>query len=152
MHSNYDELLVSHKESCENHDCCVDNKVANEKGKRFEIDSNENFTKIRIDNCLIVSNHEKKCDFGFVRHLNDDFYFVELKGSDVEQAKKQIINTISYFEENLIKIPKDRRFGFVVSSKFPKAGNDVNNLIQDFKKKYGKNLVFKNKNLIYKPS
>lgn len=152
MHNNYDDLLESHKESCENIDCCVNNKVANEKGKRFEIDSNENFTKIRIDNCLIISNQEKKCDFGFIRHLNGEFYFVELKGSDVEQAKKQIINTISYFEEKLIKIPKNKRYGFVVSSKFPKSGNDVNNLIQDFKKKYGKELKFKNKHLIYNPS
>ena len=152
MHNNYDELLESHKVFCQNNDCCVSNKVAIEKAKRFEIDSNENFTKIRIDNCLIVTNQEKKCDFGFVRHFNNEFYFVELKGSDVEQAKRQIISTISYFEENLIKIPKDKRFGFVISSKFPKSGSDVNNLIQDFKKKYGKNLKFKNKQLIYKPS
>ncbi|WP_035694429.1 hypothetical protein [Flavobacterium soli] len=151
MHSNYNELIESHKQSCQNNDCCVNNKVANEKGKKFEIDSKENFIKMRIDNCLIVNNQEKKCDFGFIRNLNDEFYFVELKGSDVEQAKKQIINTITYFEENIIKIPKDKRFGFVVSSKFPKSGSDVNNLIQDFKKKYGKSLKFKNKILIYKP-
>lgn len=152
MHNNYDALLESHKETCNNNDCCVYSKVANEKGKRFEVDSNENFTKIRIDNCLIVSNEEKKCDFGFIRHFNNEFFFVELKGSDVHQAKKQIINTICYFEENLIKIPKDKRFGFVVSSKFPKSGNDVNNLIQDFKKKFGKDLKFKNRQLIHKPN
>ncbi|RZJ52236.1 MAG: hypothetical protein EOO44_12475, partial [Flavobacterium sp.] len=87
MHSNFDELIEAHQ------NCCTKSKVASENGKRFEIVSNEDFTKIRIDNCLISSQQVQKCDFGFVRHSKDDFYFVELKGKDVKIALSQIINT-----------------------------------------------------------
>jgi hypothetical protein len=79
MHNNFNELIVAYS------DCCTKSKVAAENGKRFEIVSNEDFTRIRIDDCLIPSQQVEKCDFGFVRHSNDEFYFVELKGKDVNK-------------------------------------------------------------------
>ena len=78
MHESFNELITA----CAK--CCSNSKVASEKGKKFEIVSNESFSKIKIDDCLIASNENKKCDFGFLRHLNEDFYFVELKGKDIE--------------------------------------------------------------------
>ncbi|THD32283.1 hypothetical protein [uncultured Flavobacterium sp.] len=142
MHSNLNDLIASYPV------CCSKSKVASENGKRFEINSNEDFTRIRIDGCLIASQNVEKCDFGFVRHSNDDFYFVELKGKEIEKAYNQILNTIDYFNS---VIPKEKRFGFIVSSSVPKAGISTNNLKQDFAKKYGRILEIKNKVLPYTP-
>ncbi len=145
MHNNFDDLIEAYQ------DCCSKSKVASENGKRFEIVSNEDFTKIRIDNCLITSQQIQKCDFGFVRHSNNDFYFVELKGKDVKIALDQIISTISVFESTVIRIPKDKRFGFIISSRNPLSSAETNNLKQAFAKKYGRLLEIKSREYKYIP-
>ncbi|MEN2399909.1 hypothetical protein GKZ90_0008985 [Flavobacterium sp. MC2016-06] len=137
MHNSFDDLIEA------NQNCCSKSKVASENGKRFEIDSNEEFTRIRIDDCLISSQQVEKCDFGFVRHFNNEFYFVELKGKDVKKALNQIISTISVFESTIIKIPKEKRFGFIVSSRNPLLSTETNNLKQAFAKNYGRLLEIK---------
>ncbi|OYU79117.1 MAG: hypothetical protein CFE23_15545 [Flavobacterium sp. BFFFF1] len=151
MHNSFEELCIAHKSECESNDCGVRSKVAVEKGKRFEIVSNEDFIKLRIDDCLVKSQQVKKCDFGFVRNSNKEFYFVELKGSDIDTAYEQIINTIDIFQRELIQIPKPQRYGFIVSSKVPKSGTDVNNLKQDFAKNRGNKLEIKNRDLRHSP-
>lgn len=145
MHSSLNDLITT------NPRCYLKSKVASENGKRFEINSSEDFTRIKIDGCLITSQNVEKCDFGFLRHSNDDFYFVELKGKEIEKAYNQILSAIDYFNKNLIVIPKDKRFGFIVSSMVPKAGVSTNNLKQDFAKKHGRVLEIKNRVLTYTP-
>jgi uncharacterized protein YjbI with pentapeptide repeats len=148
MHTNFDDLIAAHQ------NCCSKSKIASENGKRFEIDSNEDFTRIRIDDCLISSQQVEKCDFGFVRNSNNDFYFVELKGNKIEKAYNQIIETIKYFERDLMKIPQNKKYGFIVSSSgIPKAQIRINNLKQDFAKgKYGVKLEIQNMVIKHKPS
>nr|WP_315239336.1 hypothetical protein [uncultured Flavobacterium sp.] len=145
MHNNFDELVKAHQ------DCCSKSKVVSENGKRFEIDSNEDFTRIKIDDCLIASQQVEKCDFGFIRHSNDEFYFVELKGKEIKKALSQIISTIAHFENHFVGIPKDKRYGFIVSSKNPLAGQATNILKLEFAKKYGKILEIKNIHCKYLP-
>jgi hypothetical protein len=145
MHNNFKELIN------ENQVCCSIGKVVSENGKRFEVLANENFTKLRIDNCLIKSNLIEKCDFGIIRHSNGEFYFIELKGGNVQKAFNQIVSTINFFQENLKHIPKENRFGFIISSKVPKAGVSANTLKQEFAKKYGRILEIKNKDFRYIP-
>ncbi len=145
MHTNFDDFIEAHQ------NCCSKSTVASENGKRFEINSIESFTRIRIDDCLIPSKEVQKCDFGFVRHSNDEFYFVELKGKDIKTAFSQIISTITIFEIDFIMIPQGKRFGFIVSSRNPLSGAETNNLKQAFAKKYGKILEIKNKNCKHKP-
>lgn len=145
MHNNFDELIKA------NQGCCTKSKVASENGKRFEIASNEDFTRIRIDDCLIPSKLVQKCDFGFIRHSSNEFYFVELKGKDIKTAFDQIISTIDIFETNFIRTPQAKRFGFIVSSKNPLSGQQTNNLKQAFAKKYGKLLEVKNIHCKYAP-
>ncbi len=145
MHISFEELINA------NQVCCLKSKVASENGKRFEIISSEDFTKIRIDDCLIQSKIIEKCDFGFIRHSNNDFYFVELKGTNIQKAFDQIVSTINYFELNLTKIPKEKRFGFIISSSVPKAGINSNTLKQTYAKKYGRVLEIKNRELKYIP-
>lgn len=145
MHTNFDDFIATHQ------NCCTKSNAASENGKRFEIKSNERFTKIKIDNCLIPSKQTQKCDFGFIRHSNNEFYFVELKGKDIKTAFEQIISAITIFETNFIKIPPEKRFGFIVSSRNPLMGQEMNILKQTFAKKYGKILEIKNKNCLYNP-
>lgn len=145
MHNSFDELIEAHQ------GCCSKSKVASENQKRFEVDSREDFTKIRIDDCLISSQQVQKCDFGFVRHSNEEFYFVELKGKDVKIALNQIISTISIFETTLIRIPQAKRFGFIISSRNPLSSTETNNLKQAFAKKYGKLLEIKSKEYRHRP-
>lgn len=140
MHSNVEGLIAAFPA------CCSSSKVAAENGKRFEIVSNEEFTKIRIDGCLINDPNAEKCDYGMFRHLNSDFYFIELKGKAIQKAFDQIVTTIDYFNKNLVLIPKEKRIGIIISSKVP-GGTDVNNLKQQFAKKYGKVLEIKSKEL-----
>ena len=145
MHNSFDELIESHQT------CCSKSKVASENGKRFEIISNEDFVKIRIDNCLISSQQVQKCDFGFVRHSSYEFYFVELKGKDVKIALNQLISTINIFESNFVKISKDKRYGFIISSRNPLSSTETNNLKQAFAKKYGRLLEIKSREHKYIP-
>ena len=145
MHIDLDDLILA------NNACCSKSKVASENGKRFEFNSHEDFIKITIDGCLIASQSIEKCDFGFVRHLNQQFYFVEFKGKDIQNAYNQIIGTINYFNAHLIKIPQNMKFGFIISSYVPKAGISVNVLKQDFAKKFGKKLEIKNSEFRFIP-
>jgi hypothetical protein len=145
MHTNFNEFIAAHQ------NCCTKSNVASENGKRFEINSLERFIRIRIDDCLIMSKAAQKCDFGFVRESNNEFYFVELKGKDVKTAFDQIINTITIFETNYLKIPRANRLGFIISSRNPLSGSETNNLKQAFAKKYGKVLEIKSKYCKHNP-
>lgn len=145
MHTNFDDLIAVHQ------NCCSKSKIASENGKRFEIDSNEDFTRIRIDDCLISSQQVEKCDFGFIRHSIGEFYFVELRGKDVKKALNQINNTIAILESAFIKIPKEKRFGFIISSRNPLSGAETNNLKQAFAKKCGRLLEIKSVHCKYIP-
>lgn len=91
LNTNFDDLISSYSY------CCQTKTVASENGKRFEIISKEKFTRLNIDDCIIKSKETEKCDFGFVRHANEDFYFVELKGKNIEKAYDQIVTTINFF-------------------------------------------------------
>jgi hypothetical protein len=145
MHTNLDDLIAA------NINCCSKSKVASENGKRFEVVSVEDFTKIRIDGCLIASQTVEKCDYGFVRNSNQEFYFVELKGKEIQKAYNQILATIQYFNSHFILVPKSTRFGFIISSSVPKAGISTNILKQDFAKKHGRKLEIKNREFRYLP-
>ena len=45
MHINFNDFIDA------NPVCTTNSKIASENGKRFEIESNENFTRIKIDDC-----------------------------------------------------------------------------------------------------
>lgn len=146
MHENFNELIVAFPH------CCQKNKVVSEKGKRMEVASNEDFTKIRIDGCLIASEEIQKCDYGFARHDAEEFYFVELKGKDIETAFNQITSAIVFFQENLIQIPKVKRFGFIISSSgVPNARQRIYNLKQRFARDYGNHLEIKGIKYLHTP-
>ncbi len=135
-----------------NEDCFCNKTSAEENGRKFVIEipkeSKENFCRIEIDGCFITHENVEKCDFVFVRCANDDTYYVELKGQKIKKAYSQITTTIkTHFPK-----PKDKIFGFIVASRVPKAGQDINKLKKDFIKNYGQKLEIGTKKYIHKIS
>lgn len=142
------ELIAKYKIQQE----CISKATACEENRRkFRIHTDtvksETFLRIKVDNCFIKSEKTDKCDFVFHRCATNDFYYVELKGSDYEKAYKQICKTL----DEHIKTEKNQRFAFIVASRVPKGGTDVNKLKNEFRKKYGQQLFIKNNVLIFDP-
>lgn len=142
--------------------CCCDtksNKVAEEKGRRFEIVcKKKNYLKVHIDNGLIKDSNDNKCDYLFIRDYTceenkTEFYFVELKGSDIEKAFNQIEESITEVKKKHIKsLPKEKIRGFIVCSKVRPQINQLIKIKKDkFKKTYGKEIDIKSNQLFYTP-
>ncbi|WP_172917504.1 hypothetical protein [Capnocytophaga canis] len=139
--------------------CCdaKSNKVAKENGKRFEIQCAKNYyLKIRVDDCLNADKTTKKCDYLFIRDYEcesdeTEFYFVEFKGKNIDEAFKQIENTTKHIKTQIPFLTKEKILGFIVSSKFPKGGTDTTKLRQKFVKEYGRHFDIKNKEFKYMP-
>lgn len=89
---------------CEEQSGKVKAIFCSEKGKTYEyINKSSNFVvKIRVDECLIKGEQQRKCDF-MVLSCGEQktAYLVELKGSDLEHAAKQILNVIQLFQKEL---------------------------------------------------
>ncbi len=94
--------------------------------------------KIRIDNCVITEG--LRCDWLVIDESMIE-YFVELKGSDVKHAVKQLTTSIE-------KVSQDKRrqkkYCFIVSSRIPKTGTDILKWKKEFKRDF--NAVFNLKN------
>lgn len=94
----------------------------NEKGK--------NIKKVKVDGCAITSG--VRCDYLIVDETNYEF-FVELKGSNVKHACDQLRETIN----KLSKDPKKKeKHSYIISSRVPLTGSDVQKLKLEFKKKF----------------
>ncbi|OQP63156.1 hypothetical protein A3860_25015 [Niastella vici] len=74
------------------------NCTVSEKGKIFRLinDSGFEFAVFKVDACLIKDNYEQKCDYLFLVDKNQECaaYFIELKGTDLNKAISQILNSI----------------------------------------------------------
>jgi hypothetical protein len=134
---------------------CLDQRtVVSENKSTFELDikdlrkQGEDFYCIRIDDCLIKSSEMMKCDFVFHRCETDDFYFVELKGSEIDKAYKQLVETL----RKHIPTERENCLGFIVPARIPSSGTDINKLKFEFRKKDGRALFIKNGRCIFKPS
>lgn len=76
--------------------------------------------KYIIDDCVLANlENDKKCDYLFLVENNKhrDGYFIELKGSDVPRAIKQINNSINLLRSNI----EGNIYGRIICTKFPKA-------------------------------
>lgn len=102
--------------------------------------------KVKVDGCLIGAD-QKKCDYIFEldNGLEKVVIYLELKGRKLELAIEQLESTI---EKTLNKYRSYVKKCYVVSSKVPSAGPDIQNLRLKYKKR---NIDFnvKTKNYIY---
>ncbi len=102
---------------------CFDNStVAKEKGKEFRIinKAQKTICRIHVDGCLIRNNQGKRCDYFFKICETEKSFLVELKGTDISEAVRQIISTFDFLN-NKLKLSPDNFEGIVVSSSVPHA-------------------------------
>ncbi|MEG4211109.1 hypothetical protein [Microcoleus sp. S13_B4] len=96
--------------------------------------------KIKVDGCVISDNETLRCDYALIPSDAVEIY-VELKGSDIAQAVKQIESTIKLLSENPQKIKK---LCFVVSTRVPKQTTSIQQLQSQFKKNFNASFRIKN--------
>jgi hypothetical protein len=108
----------------------------------------EKFMKLQIDGGLISDQNTLKCDYLLLNHteLNGKTHyhsiFIELKGSDLTHACKQILATIESLNNNLKGSLLHAR---IVLSKVPKPNVQLNILKEQFMKKYQCTLYYKSR-------
>lgn len=88
--------------------------------------------KIRVDGCVIKDNESLRCDYMLIPNSEIEIY-VELKGSDVPHAVKQIEATIQTLSED---VKKKKKLCFVVSTRVPKQTTSIQQIQSQFKKKF----------------
>ncbi|OYQ62397.1 hypothetical protein B9G53_22515 [Pseudanabaena sp. SR411] len=67
--------------------------------------------KVQIDDCVITSQTQRKCDYLMIvcesklsnQPESVDLYFIELKGRDLMSAVEQLTETIKYFQSEKYK-------------------------------------------------
>ncbi|MBD2327780.1 hypothetical protein [Alkalinema sp. FACHB-956] len=92
--------------------------------------------KIKVDGCVVCDGETLRCDFALVPDRDVEIY-VELKGSDVAHAVEQLKSTIGLISED----PKRfRKLCFVISTRVPRQGTDLQNWQVAFKKLFNAKL------------
>lgn len=107
-----------------------------ENGRTFVVKnpSRQQVKTISVDGC-VFTDHREKCDYCF--EVNDPtccVIYVELKGSDIAKAFQQICSTIQHLSEVHKGIKK---FCYIVASRVPKAGPEIQVLQVKMRKQYG---------------
>ncbi len=100
---------------------------------------------IRVDGCVIKDDETLRCDYALIPCDEIEIY-VELKGSDVLHAVKQIESTIRLLSQNSQKI---RKLCFVVSTRVPKQTTSIQQLQSQFKKMFNASFRIKNIQDVY---
>jgi hypothetical protein len=95
---------------------------------------------IKIDDCVIKDSETLRCDYAIVPCDEVEIY-VELKGSDISHAVRQIESTISLLSSNAQNI---RKLCFIVSTRVPKQTTSIQQLQSQFKKKFNASFRIKN--------
>ena len=95
---------------------------------------------IKVDGCVIRDNETLRCDYAIIPSDELEIY-VELKGSDISHAVKQIESTIGLLSEDPRKIKK---LCFVVSTHVPKQTTSVQQLQSQFRRKFNASFRIKN--------
>ena len=104
--------------------------------------SGEQFYKIKIDGCEIIDNNVLKCDFMIMKNDEAIEIYIELKGSDIQHAIKQIMATID--SKGLKSAAK---YGVVVATSIP-PGTTLNKITKILGSKIGpNNIIVKNQSL-----
>jgi hypothetical protein len=120
-----------------------DKKIVLQENKSKIVFVNPNQDKIliiKIDGCVISDEKTLRCDYALIPSDQLEIY-VELKGSDILHAVKQIESTIELLSDNPQKIKK---LCFVVSTRVPKQTTSVQQMQSKFKKKFNASFRVKN--------
>jgi hypothetical protein len=126
---------------CENYK--TDKKISLEENKckiTFLNPNQDNILIVDVDGCAIDDNETLRCDYALVPFDEIEIY-VELKGSDISHAVKQLESTISLLSNNPQTIKK---LCFIISTRVPKQTTSIQQLQSQFKKKFNASFRIKN--------
>lgn len=90
---------------------------------------------ILVDGCALTMGD--RCDYLLVDE-NGVEHFIELKGCDVAHAVDQLESSIKQLSMN-----KGRNYSFIVSTRCPLSGTDIQNFKKRFKQGYNSELIVK---------
>lgn len=134
---------------------------AEENGRKYTMvvtaeDALQKVDKIKIDGFLIPRQTSKKCDYLFLYKDkgNERLCFVELKGKNIEEAVKQIDQTVGLFKKERYLNENKKAKAFIVSSRYPAHDATFRKLKSRLETKYmsyGLTLRQKNKLIRYDP-
>lgn len=141
--------------ACERKSDCLkqrdtrENVTCVEKKKRYNLINHERFETVvyHVDGGLIKDEQNTvKCDYlyGIGDPEKPSTIFIELKGTDLKHAIKQIKNSVMLFAPSF---PGHRIYGRIVSGAVPNMQNDpaIQNLDKELRKRYnGKLSIFRN--------
>ena len=99
--------------------------------------------QIEVDGCAIT-NDQIRCDFLLVvpSHCEYQEYYIELKGTDLAHALKQILNTVSILSKKQTKL----MMGFIICNRSPMTTTEIQNLKVQARKK---NIILVVKSKLY---
>lgn len=113
--------------------------VAKERSKQLKIINPEEkrISKIQIDGCLITDD-SLKCDYVFeINNPVSNTIYLELKGTDIPHAIKQLKSTLQLFNEKHKKLKKDC---IVVCYSVPRTTSIIQNFKLELKRSFNANL------------
>ena len=90
---------------------------------------------VKVDGCAIIEGD--KCDYLLIDSNNVE-HFVELKGPDLKHALAQLEASIRQLGKNT------PRYAFIVSTRCPLTGTDIQNAKKNFKNNFETTLIMKN--------
>ena len=108
--------------------------VVRENRREFRIDNRLKIqiNRVEVDGCLITEG--QKCDYLFEIIEQNRVFYVELKGSHINEAVRQLEATIEFCQN---KHRNSQKGSFIVASKVPKSRTKIQNLKKEFKKRNG---------------
>lgn len=112
---------------------------------RLENPQKASIQVIEVDDCTITQG--VRCDYLLILPNGQELY-IELKGSDVQHAVKQIARTI----EKLTQSQSATKLCFIASTRCPINSAQIQTLKKRFKKKYNAKLTVKNGEIVHRCS
>jgi hypothetical protein len=102
--------------------------------------------KIDLDDERLPTDFGPRCDGVLVcpSEIPNHEHYVELKGSDVGHAVEQLRNTL----QNLSRDPaRQSKSCYVISSRVPRAGTDIQRFQRQFRSQYGSALFVRSREM-----
>jgi hypothetical protein len=124
------------------------NIVCKERKSKFIIrnKSKRKILKVQVDKCLEIQG--KRCDWLLIDTSENNAYFIELKGCELDRAILQLrdsIIIISKPKNGFIKQEFSRKHAYAVLSRSPKDSGKIKDIQKTFMKKIKTELIVKNR-------
>ena len=85
-----------------------------ENNKKFELKNNSvSFVRVKIDGGVEQNTSNKKCDYLIIKETEDIEIFVELKGENIQNAYKQIIQSYARYANQNANV---KHYAIIVTS------------------------------------